>query len=115
LSLGSDSHAVIDMFEEARAMELNERLRSRVRGHWTAAQLLRAASEDGHASLGWPEAGRLEAGALADFTRSRWTRCEPRGHRPDWPPRPRYSRRPERTSGTPWWPAGRSSATDSTS
>ena len=68
LSLGSDSHAVIDLFEEARAMELNERLRSRVRGHWTAAQLLRAASEDGHASLGWPEAGRLEAGAFADFT-----------------------------------------------
>ncbi|HEY5835423.1 formimidoylglutamate deiminase [Streptomyces sp.] len=68
LSLGSDSHAVIDLFEEARAMELNERLRSRTRGHWTAAQLLRAATEDGHACLGWPEAGRLEAGALADFT-----------------------------------------------
>jgi len=68
LSLGSDSHAVIDLFEEARAMELNERLRSRVRGHWTAAQLLRAASEDGHASLGWPEAGRLEAGGFADFS-----------------------------------------------
>lgn len=68
LALGSDSHAVIDLLEEARAMELNERLRSRSRGHWTASQLLRAASEDGHASLGWPEAGRLEAGALADFT-----------------------------------------------
>lgn len=68
MSLGSDSHAVIDMFEEARALELDERLRSRTRGHWTAAQLLRAAGEDGHASLGWPDAGRLEAGALADFT-----------------------------------------------
>ncbi|MGW8374620.1 formimidoylglutamate deiminase [Streptomyces sp. ODS28] len=67
LSLGSDSHAVIDLFEEARGMELNERLRSRTRGHWTAAQLLRAATEDGHAALGWPEAGRLETGALADF------------------------------------------------
>lgn len=67
LSLGSDSHAVIDLFEEARAMELNERLLSRTRGHWTAAQLLRAATEDGHAALGWPEAGRLEAGAFADF------------------------------------------------
>ena len=67
LSLGSDSHAVIDLFEEARGMELNERLRSRTRGHWTAAQLLRAATEDGHAALGWPEAGRLEAGAVADF------------------------------------------------
>jgi formiminoglutamate deiminase len=68
LSLGSDSHAVIDLLEEARAMELNERLRSRTRGHWTAAALLRAASADGHAALGWEDAGALEAGALADFT-----------------------------------------------
>ncbi|MET8981958.1 formimidoylglutamate deiminase [Streptomyces sp. NPDC004539] len=68
LSLGSDSHAVVDLFEEARAMELNERLRTRTRGHWTAAALLRAASPDGHAALGWDEAGVLETGALADFT-----------------------------------------------
>ncbi|MET9619787.1 formimidoylglutamate deiminase [Streptomyces sp. NPDC006464] len=68
LSLGSDSHAVIDLLEEARAMELNERLRSRTRGHWTAAALLAAATEDGHASLGRPDAGRIEQGALADLT-----------------------------------------------
>ncbi|MCI3240996.1 formimidoylglutamate deiminase [Streptomyces spinosisporus] len=68
LSLGSDSHAVIDLLEEARAMELNERLRTRTRGHWTAAALLRAASADGHAALGWQDAGVLEPGALADFT-----------------------------------------------
>ncbi len=68
LSLGSDSHAVIDLLEEARAMELNERLRSRTRGHWTANALLTAATEDGHAALGLPDAGRLEVGALADFT-----------------------------------------------
>ncbi|WP_228978870.1 formimidoylglutamate deiminase [Streptomyces sp. DH12] len=68
LSLGSDSHAVIDLLEEARAMELDERLRSRTRGHWTAAALLRAATADGHAALGRPDAGRLEAGAPADFT-----------------------------------------------
>ncbi|MEU6406083.1 formimidoylglutamate deiminase [Streptomyces sp. NPDC046985] len=68
LSLGSDSHAVIDLLEEARAMELNERLRTRTRGHWTAAALLRAASEDGHRALGWDDAGRLAPGALADFT-----------------------------------------------
>ncbi|MFF8958984.1 formimidoylglutamate deiminase [Streptomyces sp. NPDC014894] len=67
LCLGSDSHAVIDLLEEARALELDERLRSRTRGHWTAAALLRAATASGHASLGWPDAGRLEAGALADF------------------------------------------------
>ncbi|MCW8375249.1 formimidoylglutamate deiminase [Streptomyces justiciae] len=68
LSLGSDSHAVIDLLEEARAMELNERLRTRTRGHWTAAALLRAASADGHAALGWGEAGTIEPGALADLT-----------------------------------------------
>ncbi|MFH9470649.1 formimidoylglutamate deiminase [Streptomyces clavifer] len=68
LSLGSDSHAVIDLFEEARAMELNERLRTHVRGHWTAAALLRAASTDGHAALGRPDAGTLEPGAPADLT-----------------------------------------------
>ncbi|KPI24496.1 formiminoglutamate deiminase [Actinobacteria bacterium OK074] len=68
LSLGSDSHAVIDLLEEARAMELNERLRTRARGHWTAAALLRAAGADGHAALGWDDAGTIEPGALADLT-----------------------------------------------
>ncbi|WP_406401842.1 formimidoylglutamate deiminase [Streptomyces sp. NBC_00879] len=68
LSLGSDSHAVIDLLEEARAMELDERLRTRTRGHWTTAALLRAATADGHAALGRPDAGTIEPGALADFT-----------------------------------------------
>ncbi|WP_377271024.1 formimidoylglutamate deiminase [Peterkaempfera sp. SMS 1(5)a] len=67
ITLGSDSHAVIDPFEEARALELDERLRTHRRGHWTAAALLRAATEDGHASLGWERAGRIEPGAPADF------------------------------------------------
>jgi formiminoglutamate deiminase len=67
LSLGSDSHAAIDMFEEARAVELDERLVSGTRGVHRAADLLRAATENGHASLGWPQAGRLATGALADF------------------------------------------------
>ena len=67
LTLGSDSHAVIDLFEEARAVELDERLASGVRGSHSAGALLRAATADGHRSLGWPEAGRLEVGALADF------------------------------------------------
>ncbi|WP_030164678.1 formimidoylglutamate deiminase [Spirillospora albida] len=68
LCLGSDQHAVIDLFEEARAVELNERLRSRVRGHWTAGELLTAATTGGHQALGWPEAGRIEPGAYADLT-----------------------------------------------
>ncbi len=67
LSLGTDSHAVIDLLEEARALELNERLRTRRRGHWTAAALLRAATADGHAALGWPDSGAIEPGRRADF------------------------------------------------
>jgi formiminoglutamate deiminase len=67
LSLGSDSHAVIDLFEEARAVELDERLATGERGHHDAAALMRAASEDGHACLGWPDAGRIEPGARADL------------------------------------------------
>jgi formiminoglutamate deiminase len=67
LALGSDSHAVIDLFEEARAVELDERLASGERGRHTAAALLRAASEGGHACLGWPDAGRIEPGARADL------------------------------------------------
>jgi len=67
LSLGSDQHAVIDLFEEARGMELNERLRTRQRGHWTSGELLCAATSNGHFALGWPEAGRLEPGAYADL------------------------------------------------
>jgi formiminoglutamate deiminase len=67
LSLGSDSNAVIDLLEEARGMELDERLASELRGHWPASGLLSAATAAGAASLGWPEAGRLEPGGLADL------------------------------------------------
>jgi formiminoglutamate deiminase len=67
LSLGSDSHALIDMFEEARAMELDERLATGQRVHHSAAALLQAASAGGHACLGWPDAGRIETGARADL------------------------------------------------
>jgi len=68
LTLGSDSNAVVDLLEEARALELDERLRTERRGHWSAAGLLRAATSDGHSSLGWSEAGSISPGALADLT-----------------------------------------------
>jgi formiminoglutamate deiminase len=66
-SLGSDSHAVIDLFEEARAVELDERLARRERGVITAERLLEAATTDGQHALGWSDAGYLRAGARADF------------------------------------------------
>ena len=67
VTLGSDSHAMIDLFEEMRGVELDERLSSQERGHWSAAELLAAATVDGHRSLGFPAAGRLEVGAVADL------------------------------------------------
>ena len=67
LTLGSDSHAVIDLFEEMRAVELDERLATEQRGHWTAAELIEAATATGHESLGWPDAGRIAVGQRADL------------------------------------------------
>jgi formiminoglutamate deiminase len=67
LSLGSDSHAVIDIFEEARAVEMHERLRSEQRGHFSAAELMHAATVAGHAACGWADAGDIRPGARADL------------------------------------------------
>jgi formiminoglutamate deiminase len=65
LSLGSDSHAVIDMFEELRALEMNERLASEERGRFTVGDLLGAAT--GHAAIGWSDAGDIAVGKRADL------------------------------------------------
>jgi formiminoglutamate deiminase len=67
LTLGTDSHAVIDMLEEARGVEYAERLARRARGHFDAGSLLAAATASGHASLGWPDAGEIAPGAHADL------------------------------------------------
>jgi formiminoglutamate deiminase len=66
-SLGSDSHAVIDLFEEARGTELDERLARRERGVIAADRLLAAATLDGQHALGWTDAGTLSVGARADL------------------------------------------------
>jgi formiminoglutamate deiminase len=65
LSLGSDQHAVIDPFEEARGLEMDERLATLERGRFTPPELLSAMTA--HAAIGWPEAGRIEVGAAADL------------------------------------------------
>ena len=65
LSLGSDSQAVIDLFEEARGVELHERLATERRGHFSPAELLAAATR--HSALGWEDAGRIAVGARADL------------------------------------------------
>ena len=112
MTLGSDSHAVIDLFEEARAVELDERLRTERRGHWPAAELLRAATAAGHASLGWPDAGRLEAGALADFVAVALDTVRTAGPRRGSVRRPWSSRRPPPTCGMSWSAAGTWSPAD---
>ncbi len=67
LSLGSDSHAVIDIFAEARAVEMHERLRTETRGHFDVAELMAAATVNGHRALGWTDAGTIAPGARADL------------------------------------------------
>lgn len=66
LSLGTDSHAVTDMFEEARAVEMHQRLITNKRGVHRSSELLRAATINGANSLGCNRYG-LVVGAPADF------------------------------------------------
>lgn len=66
LAVGSDSQAVVDPFEEARAIELDERLLGRERGLMGTDELL-AALGHGHRSLGWDDAGAIEVGRRADL------------------------------------------------
>jgi formiminoglutamate deiminase len=83
LCVGSDSNAVVDLLEEARGVELDERLATQRRGHWPASDLLRAATSDGAAALGWPDTGRLEPGALADWVTVGLDSVRLAGARPD--------------------------------
>ena len=66
LCVGSDSHAVIDLFEEARAIDLDERLITGRRGRHAPDALLRAPTVAGMAALGW-DSGEVAPGRLADF------------------------------------------------
>jgi formiminoglutamate deiminase len=66
LCVGSDAHMAIDLWEEARAIELDLRLVSGRRGHLPVPALADALTASGAASIGW-DAGRLEPDALADL------------------------------------------------
>jgi cytosine/adenosine deaminase-related metal-dependent hydrolase len=68
MTIGTDSHAVIDPFEEARAIELDERMASLRRGTHQPGELLTAATQSGYRSLGWGDGGRIAPGCLADLT-----------------------------------------------
>ena len=67
LCAGSDQHVAADLLAEARGIELHERLRTGRRGTVSPTEALEVLTGKGHAALGWPEGGRIQAGAPADF------------------------------------------------
>ncbi|MYB43397.1 MAG: formimidoylglutamate deiminase [Acidimicrobiia bacterium] len=68
LCAGSDSHAVIDLIEEARAVELSARILTNRRGVHSTETLAAIATVNGYRSLGWKDGGTIRPGCLADFT-----------------------------------------------
>jgi formiminoglutamate deiminase len=66
LAVGSDSNAFIDILEEARALELDQRRATGRRILHQPEELLRAATVNGMRALGW-DAGELKPEMLADF------------------------------------------------
>ena len=66
LCVGSDSNVVIDILEEVRGLELDQRRATGRRVLLQPMQLFDAATSDGMRALGW-EAGELKPGRLADF------------------------------------------------
>lgn len=83
LTLGSDQNAVIDPFEEARALEMDERLASGERGRFAPEELLSALTAAGQAALGWPDAGRIAVGARADLVAVRLDSVRTTGSAPE--------------------------------
>jgi formiminoglutamate deiminase len=67
LCLGSDQHAVIDLLEEARALEMHERLETNQRGRIQPTEIVTALTTAGHESLGWNDVGRIAVGQRADL------------------------------------------------
>jgi formiminoglutamate deiminase len=70
LCAGTDSHAVIDGFEEVRAMEMDSRSAGQRRGRFTPDVLAGTVTAGGMDALGW-DAGSLAPGRLADFVNIR--------------------------------------------
>lgn len=83
ITLGSDQHAVTDLLEEARGLEMDERLATRTRGRFRVEELVVALTGHGQHSLGWDDAGRIEQGARADLTAVRLDTVRTAGAAPD--------------------------------
>ena len=67
MALGSDSQAVIDLFEEASSGRTRRAPPQSQRGVHTAIDLLDMATVVGHRSLGWDDAGTIAVGHRADL------------------------------------------------
>jgi formiminoglutamate deiminase len=65
ISIGSDQHVTMDLFGEVQLLEGDQRAMSLQRGRFALDELRTALTV--HASLGWPDAGRLAVGARADL------------------------------------------------
>jgi len=78
LSLGTDSNSVIDILEEARALELDQRRATGRRVIHSPEALREAATVGGMRALGG-DSGELKAGMLADFATVQPPRTEWRG------------------------------------
>ena len=68
LCVGSDSHAVVDILEEARSVELGQRVLTNRRGVHPTRTLASIATANGYRALGWRDGGVIGPGRLADFT-----------------------------------------------
>jgi cytosine/adenosine deaminase-related metal-dependent hydrolase len=55
------------LLEEARALEMDERLASGERGRIDQPELVKALTVNGQRSIGWADAGELRVGARADL------------------------------------------------
>lgn len=67
LSVGSDSHAVVDLLEEVRGVETHERLATRRRGHFRPEEQVDMLTEQGYTALGRPGGGALRVGSTGDL------------------------------------------------
>ena len=67
LAVGTDSHAVIDLFEEARGDRARRTARHRRTRTPHRRRALRRRHPQRYDYLGWPDGGRLAPGALPDF------------------------------------------------
>jgi len=83
LSLGSDQHAVIDLLEEARAVEMHERLVTHRRGNVEQGELMEALTSGGQRSLGWADAGSIAVGQRADLVSVRLDSVRTAGSLPE--------------------------------